>query len=118
MQLELNQALIDAAVNENINKAVCEALGGYEVKQGIAKAISSEVADGVLADAIKKAVSQLNLENLSCALAKEIEKAATRATVSFLQEGLVTAVCKLRGIGDYSPDDEKKREAVKAELFS
>lgn len=114
----MNQEIINAAIQKSVNGAVVEAIGGYSVREGISKAITEQVATGALFKAIALAAQKLDLESLTSSLAKEIEKAATKATVAFLMDGLTAAVCKLRGIGDYSPEDKIKRDAVKMELFS
>ena len=42
---------------------------------------------------------------------------AARAVVNVLQEGMLQAICKLRGIGDYGEADKKMRAMLRIELF-
>lgn len=117
MEIKIDQEAILTAINTNATKAVVDALGGWEVQKAMAQVVTTEVAQGAIAEAIRTAVGQIDKSALVNALASELQKATTSAVVVILHEGLVDIVCKLRGIGNYSEDDRRKRAAIKAELF-
>lgn len=125
MEIKIDQEAILTAINTNATKAVVDALGGWEVQKAMAQVVTTEVAQGAIAEAIRTAVGQIDKSALVNALASELQKATTSAVVEattsavvvILHEGLVDIVCKLRGIGNYSEDDRRKRAAIKAELF-
>lgn len=118
MELKIDQEAIAKAINDNATKAVASALSGWEVQKTVADAITTEVAQGAVADAIRAAVGKIDRNELVNTLASEIQKAVTRAVISILNEGLVDIVCKLRGIGNYTEDDRRKRAAIGAELLN
>ena len=117
MEIKIDQEAITAAINANATKAVADALGGWEVQKAVAHVVTTEVAQGAIAEAVTAAVKQIDKSALVNALASELQKATTSAVVAILHEGVVDIVCKLRGIGDYSTEDKRKRAAIKAELF-
>ena len=117
MEIIINQDEVTKAINNTVNKAINDSLSGYDVQKTIASVISKEVAEGAIAEAIKQATSNIDTAALSKVLATEIQKATTKAVVFILHEALLTIVCKLRNIGDYSPEDKKTREELKIELF-
>jgi len=116
MEIRINQTQIEEAINNAATKAIAESLGGYHVVRSIADVVSSEVAAGAIAEAIRQAVAQIDNAALVKALATEIQRATTRAVVGILHEGLVTVICRLRNIGDYSTDDKAEREKILAEI--
>ena len=118
MDIKISEESIAQAINESATKALSSSLGGWEVQSAISKVVTQQVAEGAIADAIKDAVSQVNVDILTKKLAEEMQRATIKATVAILQEGLITTICKLRGIGDYSAEDKKERARLKAELFS
>jgi hypothetical protein len=118
MELKIDQQLIADAINKTASKALESSLCGYEVQVAIASVVTREVAEGAIAEAIKQAVQQVDTAALTQALAVELQRATVRATVAILQDGLMTTICKLRGIGDYSTEDKEARAKLRAELFS
>ena len=117
MEIKIDQEAIAAAINANATKALADALGGWEVQKAVAHVVTTEVAQGAIADAIRTAAGKIDKSELANVLASELQKATTSAVVVILHEGLVDIVCKLRGIGNYTEDDRRKRAAIKAELF-
>ena len=118
MKIELDQEVIDVAINKTATKAIAEALSGYSVTSSIAEVVTNQVATGAIAEAIRKAVEDVDTAKLTQHLAAEMQRATAKAVVNVLQEGLLSIVCKIRGIGDYSDDDKKERARLKEELFN
>lgn len=116
MNIELDQTAIAATINAKATQAVQAAFGGYEMQKAVAEIVTTEVAQTVVADAIRQAVASIDKTALTQALAAELQRTTTRAVATMLNEGLVDIVCKLRGIGNYG-DDVARRAAVKAELL-
>lgn len=117
MEVKIENGMIEQAINDAASKAIANALGGYNVTSAIANVVTEQIAEGVIAKAISNAVESLDTEDLVQHLAEEIQKATVRATISVLHEGIMSTICKLRGIGDYSEDDKKERERLKVKLF-
>ena len=118
MQINLDQDKINAAIDQTASKAVEDALKGFAIQQAIADVVSKEVATGAIAQAIRQAVQQMDTVKLTQHLSAELQRHTTRAVTHILQEGLLQAVCRLRGIGDYSENDRRERLKLKTELFS
>ena len=117
MEIKIDQEAIAAAINANATKALADALGGWEVQKAVAHVVTAEVVQGTIGEAIRTATGKIDKSALANALATELQKATTSAVVEILHEGVVDIVCKLRGIGDYTAEDGRKRAAIKAELF-
>lgn len=117
MEIQIDQNAIAEALNRTATKALESSLAGFEVQAAISSVVTREVAEGAVADAIKQAVKQVDTAALTRALAEELQRAATRAVVALLHDGLVSTVCKLRGIGDYSQEDKAARARLRMELF-
>ena len=118
MEIKINQEEIAESINKSIGQSIADALTSYDMQKSISHVISKEIAEGAIAEAIRIAASSVDVTVLSISLASEIQKATTKAVMILLQEALLTTVCTLRGIGDYSEVDKKARELLKAELFS
>ncbi len=118
MEITIDQDKITEAINQTATKAVQDSLGSYNVQRAIAEVVTTEVAEGAIAEAIRQAVKQMDTNKLTQHLAAELQRHTVRAVVNVLQEGLLQTVCKLRGIGDYNDSDKKERARLKVELFS
>lgn len=117
MEISIDQDKITEAMNQTASKAIEDALKGYGVQSAIAAVVTKEVAEGAIAEAIRQAVKQMDTEKLTQRLAEELQRHTTRAVVNVLQEGMLQAICKLRGIGDYGEADKKMRAMLRIELF-
>lgn len=117
MEIKIDPGTIADAMNRSATKALETSLAGYEVQKAIASVVTREVAEGAIAEAIRQAVKQVDVAALTQALAEELQRATLRATVAMLQEGVLSTVCKLRGLGDYSPEDRAARAQLKQQLF-
>jgi len=117
MQITIDEKAIAKIVQESIDNALADSFSSYSVKQAFAEVISQEVVDEAIAKAIRQAVSCLNTEQLAQHLAEEIQRATTAAVAHLLQEGLLETICKIRGIGNFSDEDERKRKELKSKLF-
>jgi putative NIF3 family GTP cyclohydrolase 1 type 2 len=118
VEIQIDQDKIALAMNQTVPKAVEDALKGGGVQSAIAEVVTKEVAMGAIAEAIRQAVKQMDTVKLTQHLAEELQRHTTRAVVNVLQEGMLQAICKLRGIGDYSEEAKKERAKLKVELFS
>lgn len=118
MEIQIDQDKIALAMNQTVSKAVEDALKGWGVQSAIAEVVTKEVAMGAIAEAIRQAVKQMDTVKLTQHLAEELQRHTTRAVVNVLREGMLQAICKLRGIGNYSDADRKERAKLKVELFS
>ena len=118
MEIQIDQDKIALAMNQTASKAIEDAVKGWGVQKAIAEVVTKEVAMGAIAEAIRQAVKQMDTVKLTQHLAEELQRHTTRVVVSILQEGMLQAICKLRGIGDYSEADRKERAKLKVELFS
>jgi hypothetical protein len=116
MEIKISEEAIQKSVQESADKAIECALGGYDVRQAIGKAITEEVASGALRDALRLAVEGIDKERLTKALCAEMQKAITKAVVMLLHEGVVEVVAKLRGVTEYGHDRKDKLDAIRAEL--
>lgn len=117
MQLNIEKEAIERAINETATRAFEKAMAGYEIQQAIANVVTTEVAEGTIAQAIRSAVEKMDTDQLVVRLAEELQKATTRAVVHILQEGLLEVVCKLRGVRDYGDEGRKDREKLRVLLF-
>ncbi len=117
MEIEIDMDTIGGAINQSASTAIADAFSGWQAQSAIQKIVTKEIAEGVMAEAIREAVRQIDSASLANALAAELQKVATRTVVSLLREAMLDTVCKLRGIGDYSQSDQAKRAAIKLELF-
>jgi len=97
---------------------VSASLSGYQTQTLIGSIVTDEIVSGAIGAAIRQAAQEIDIEELTAQLAKELTRAVTRATLLMLQEAVTNTLCKLRNIGDYSAEDRAARAAVRIELFS
>ena len=117
IKVQLNEEIIKNAIDESLEKSVKESMCGYSVVNAISKSIANEALDGVISQSIISAVQNVDKEYIINKLVDEITASVIKVTKRILQEGLVDAICKLRGIGDYLDSDKKLREELRKEIF-
>lgn len=116
MNVTMDPKQLEESVNKHIGSAVEKALGSYDVQNAVKEVICEEVAVGALREAVQEAVAKMDTDSLSTALAEQIERTATAATVRILREGFVDVVCRLRGVSEYSDEGKRRRKEIAAEL--
>jgi len=113
MEIRISQEQLDKAINENVEKAISNALSGYSVQAAIADKITNEVATGVIGDSLNRAISEMDTDKLTRAISEQIQKAMISTVNHILTEGLISTILELRKIPSY---DDKKREQAAAEI--
>ena len=114
MELNLDEKVIQATMQEATTSAIRKALENWSVEERIRNTVADAVVGEVLTDAVTAAVKKLDLSALSDALAREIEKATTAFVVKSIREALVEVVLRVRGVRDF---EDEKREKMRAELL-
>ncbi len=117
MDIRIDDSSIAEAINASVHDAVNAALKGYSVQSAIAQAMAHEITSGAIVQAIKEAVAQVDHQQLVHALAREIQVATTKAAIAILQESMVEAIAKLRGLSTYSEEDKREREMIRQRIF-
>lgn len=87
MKVELEQDVINKAIQDSATKAIADALKGFSVISAIADVVTEQVAHGAITEAIKNAVQNVDTDDLIKHLSKEMQAATTKAVVVLLQEG-------------------------------
>lgn len=108
MEIRVDEKQVQDAVIENINKAVGNAISGYDVQKTISDQISSEITVGVLAESICSAVKYIDTDYLTKAISSEIQKTMVSAVQHIIVEGIAGVLVGLRKIPDYDRDATKK----------
>jgi hypothetical protein len=108
MEIRVDEKQVQDAVNENINKAVGNAISSYDVQKTISDQISSEITVGVLAESICSAVKHIDTDYLTKAISSEIQKTMVSAVQHIIVEGIAGVLVGLRKIPDYDRDATKK----------
>lgn len=116
MNIEINSERLQSAVSESMGKAVDTALRGYDVQAAIAKTIGEEIGSGAVAQAIRDGLAQIDGGALARALAGEIARSVTSATVLVVREALATAIIRLRGGYNTQAEERTLRARVIAEI--
>lgn len=119
MEVKIDNEMLQNAINGTVAKSVGVALGSYDVQNAIGGMIAREVVEGAIGEAIRMAIDKVNTAALVEALAKEIARSATAATVTILEEAMLETLCRIRGIdtGPYAGDKNKaEKEKLRAQL--
>jgi transcriptional regulatory protein LevR len=117
MDIRIDESSIAEAINASVHDAVNAALKGYSVQSAIAQAMAHEITSGAIVQAIKESVAQVDHQQLVHALAREIQVTTTKAAIAILQESMVEAIAKLRGLSTYSEEDMREREMIRQRIF-
>lgn len=117
MNIEINEDQVQKAAGESIQKALDDALSGWQVQDLLKKTIADQIATGAMVEGVKRAMESIDASGISSALAKQIEIAATQAVIALIKESFVDVACRMRGVKDYAPDYESRRAAMMAEMF-
>ena len=72
MEITIDQDKITGAINQTATKAVQDSLGSYNIRRAIAEVVTTEVAEGAIAEAIRQAVKQMDTNKLMQHLAAEL----------------------------------------------
>jgi len=116
MELKIDEKVVETKMNEVVNEAVEQAVSGYEVGKLVREKIANEVVKGALLKGLEAAIDRLDIEAMTTALARELQRATVSAAVGLIRENAAQTVFKLRGHHDYDKDAAKKLQAIRQEL--
>ena len=111
MNIAIDEKLVQEAINKQADEAVKTAFGDYKIKSAIEDAVSKAMIPSLLSESIEGAVSKLDLDALSSAVAREITRSTTRAVQHVIREAMVGIIIKIRGIHDYDRESIAKAHA-------
>lgn len=114
--IRLDGAALSEALNSKIHEVVVDAVSGYESRKAVTECISRELLHGVVAQALRQALKDVDTSSLAAELAKQIERTATSAVVAVIVDSFAETIATLRGIESYDSDREKKLQGIRAEL--
>ena len=107
MDIKVDNETIEKAINENINKAVVNAIGGYEIQQAISKKLSEDVAYKAIGEALDKAIAGIENNKLSQAIAEEMQRTIIKSVSHVVKESTIAIILKLKGIQEYNKEQFK-----------
>ena len=117
MQLNIDQASIEAAIKAHLDETV--ALGiDYKVKEAINKAIADAITPEIVQSYVDSAMSALTDPDVSLRIVSEMQHAMAEAVRVTMEETVLAVAVRLRG---YSPnrnrEDEAKIDTLRERLF-
>ena len=116
MEIKLDQQQMDKAVAENVTRAISNVLAGHQMQEAIGEMIAQELTSGIISKAILESFKLLDTSALTNNLAREIQRTATAATVSILQDSFVGVIARVRGYKEFENDYQSKLEKIRAEI--
>jgi len=116
-EISIDTDAILQTINETATAAIRDALKGYSFTSAVGKLVSESLAERAMTEAISAALEQVGTDELTRTLASEMQRAVVRGVVMLLQESMVSVVCKLRGVADYSPGYAQRAEEIRHQLF-
>ncbi|WP_062196449.1 hypothetical protein [Caldimonas taiwanensis] len=112
MEIKVDQAVVQAAMQEVATKAIEKAIGGYEMQSAIAQTIAGAVTIESIGAAVREGLSKVDTEALTQAIAKEMQRAVVRGVSAVVEHAVVDIVARMRGL--YSDSD---KDRIRHEIF-
>jgi hypothetical protein len=121
MKIMISEEVIEESLATSADTAVKNAFDSYDVRRVLEQRIGEEVIGGAFSSALTKAIDQMDIDQITQSLAKEISRTVVASTVTLLRSQAVEMIYRLRGHGDYDQDkefiklkiaDELRREAA------
>lgn len=116
MEFELDEKAISEALNKVGASAIENALSSHNVKSVIEERVADTLIAGTLAEALEKAVEQMNMKELTTALANQLARTVTATAVSMIREQTVELLFTLKGGQSYDSDKDKKKEEIRQSI--
>lgn len=116
MNIQIDPAQLESAINTQITKAIEQALGGYGVQSAIAEKLTSDIATGAVGKALDAAIKSIDTEHLTNTLAEGIQRAMTRSVISLLHDGMADTLLSMRKLESYSSGYKEERARIIAQL--
>lgn len=117
MEIKINEADIQEHINKVSAEAVKAAFDSYDMKKAIGETIANQVTEGKIAEAIAKALSSIDLDDMGKAIAREIMRVTVKGTHAVLAETMTEVMLKIRGIASYAPEYNAEKEKMFNRLF-
>lgn len=117
MELKIDQAKIQEAIQDHLDRTVKEGID-YKVKEQLNQAIADAITPEVVSGYAEAAVRALTDPSVTQRIVTEMQHAIAEGVRLTMQEAIVSVVAKLRG---YQPtrdkEDAARLEALRARLF-
>lgn len=110
MEIKISEERMQEELNKSADAAVSEAFSDYSVRQAMKEQLAGRVVGEALHDAIGKAMSSLDVENMAGRLAELIQDTVINGVTQLLETQVVELVFRLEGHESYM-EDTKKRAA-------
>ena len=117
MKVELSEEVIEQSLASSVDTAVANAFTSYDVRRVIEQRIGEEVIGGALAKALTDAMDNIDMGNLTQALAEQLSRTVIASTVTLLRSQCVELIYKLRGHQEYEKDKDAIKAAIREELL-
>lgn len=114
MEVKIDHDQLQTAIAESLQRSVDSAVGSFDMSRMIRERLTSQVAEGAIADAMDQAIAKIDTDALTNTLAAEIQRATTSAVVYLIQEAMTTVILQISGKSLYGEEERKERERVKA----
>lgn len=114
MELTIDQEMLRKATEEAVNKAAIEGVKSYGVSSAIKEAIGEALKETAVIQAVKDAVSGIDISGLQEVLCKELSKNIVAASVRMLRRNTAALLVRMEG-ERYLTDDEMKSRMAKYE---
>ena len=120
INFSINVKTIQDAIGKTANEAAAKAFDGWEIQEKIRKQVGEAIVEESLMTAVRDAVKQIDMGEVTRALANELQITVKNSIISLMRESVAGIIFSIR-MGDRFVEDKKKREIIndiKAEISS
>lgn len=115
MNIEIQQETIDQAIEGLVQSGVKEAIKSYRVEAAVKERLGLAFQDGNLAESIKQGVANVNTDQITQAIALQLQRSSTHLVSELLGEAVAKLIADMRGLRDYDDDDKAERRRLAEE---
>ena len=116
MKVEFDPEKVEKRLQEAVEAALEAAISSYAVSSVLREKVAEQVIGGALARALDGAISQLDVDALTEALAAQLSRTIVASAVCLLEDQAVQTMAKLRGLESYDKDYQGKLAKIRAEF--
>jgi len=115
VEINIDEATVQAALDSQATAGIKAAFEGYSVRSTIEKAIAESVVPAMIANAIEKAASSIDIDNLQKHLAEEMARSVTRGVQAVIRDTMVEVILSIQKVPEY---DKEARKAAKEKILA
>lgn len=116
LKIELDIEQVSKTMEHQAQKAVVDGLSCWNVQKAMRDQVELAVAESVMGEMLRQAVSSVDMEKVAQELTREIGVAIREAVLEMVLSGISEAIFKIRGGEDWHKGSPESKATIREQL--